>query len=78
MKILTWADLPALASIIREATHRKVMVGVQFLHVRRNEKDFSIVTISNGNVLATQKIPSFTMKSIKTSLSTPFQYQILI
>lgn len=78
MKILTNEDLPALASIIREVTHRKVVVGFQFLHLQRNHKDICIVTIDNGKVFSTNLIRGFDMHFNSSHLVDPWNWRILI
>jgi hypothetical protein len=63
MKPLTRKDLPALASLIRWTTHRKVEICKNFLFIRRGDKIITDVVIRNGQALASDIIPGFIMKS---------------
>lgn len=89
MKSLTRKDLLALASLIRKATHRKVVVsGREHLSIMKEGKFFAKVMIKKGRALATDIIPGFQMKSFhpRPSSCKPFhrdrilrwRWQILI
>jgi len=62
MKALTQRDLPVLAEIIREATHRKVIVFSDHLDIMRNNEIFASIAIRGDRVLATKKIPALSME----------------
>jgi hypothetical protein len=92
MKILTNEDLPALASIIREATHRKVMIlnrkvtilsGFGYfilpvLVILRNHRVINRVRISDGKIFSTNLIRGFDMHFNSSHLVDPWNWQILI
>jgi hypothetical protein len=85
MKILTNEDLPALVSIIREVTHRRVMVLNELGYFRfpvlvilRDRRVIATVRIGGGKIFSTHCIPGFDMHFNSSPLADPWNWQILI
>jgi len=62
MKPLTQKDIPALASLIRQATHMRVLVSNTYLKIFRKGRLFTVVVFIDGKVWASKKIPGIPMK----------------
>ncbi len=78
MKALTQKDLSALASLIRWATHRQVVIlhGL-YLDIMRGDKLINCVMIKNGSAYAIDIISGFAMKYYPTEISC-WKWKILI
>jgi hypothetical protein len=76
MKPLTQKDLPALASLIRQSSHRRVVVFNSHLSIVREGKFFADVKIENGKALSTDIISGFDMKSCHKQNSWPWEIVI--
>jgi hypothetical protein len=92
MKILTNKDLPILAEIIREVTHKEVMILNKFryliftflaisfpvLVILKNRRVIAAVQISDGKVFSTKPIRGFDMDFNSSHVVDPWNWQILI
>jgi hypothetical protein len=77
MKPLTQKDLPALASLIRYATHLRVYIlSSGILILRKNVVVCQVEIFSNGKALSTGIISGFMMRSYHKDPGWPWEIVI--